>query len=115
MIGYGTAPKGWMVYCIVLLGVWGGISGPAGQSLITKHVPANEQGGVQGSLFGLTSLASIFAPPFAAWSFGNCYGEGARWQVPGIAFYEAAALLMVALVLAFRSFQIDDRIEAKRP
>jgi DHA1 family tetracycline resistance protein-like MFS transporter len=113
MVGYGSAPKGWMVYCIVLLGVWGGISGPAGQSLITKHVPPNEQGGVQGSLFGLTSLASIFAPPFAAWSFGKCIADGARWQLPGIAFYEASALLIVALGLALRSFQLDDRIDAK--
>jgi DHA1 family tetracycline resistance protein-like MFS transporter len=114
MIGYGTAPKGWMVYCIVLLGVWGGISGPAGQALITKHVPPNEQGGVQGSLFGLTSLASIFAPPFAAWSFGKCIADDAHLHLPGIAFYEASAILIIALVLAFRSFQLDDRIEAKR-
>jgi MFS transporter, DHA1 family, tetracycline resistance protein len=113
MVGYGTATQGWIIYCLVLFGVWGGIAGPAAQSLITKHVPANEQGGVQGSLFGLTSLASIFAPMLAAWSFGKCIATGARWQLPGIAFYEASAIIIVALALAFRSFQLDDRIGAK--
>jgi len=78
------------------------------QALITRHVPANEQGGVQGSLSGLTSLAGIGAPIFAAWSFG--------WgipKLPGVAFYEASALILVALALAFRSFQLDDRVEAR--
>jgi MFS transporter, DHA1 family, tetracycline resistance protein len=105
MAGYGTATKGWMIYVIVLIGAWGGIAGPSAQALITKHVPPNEQGAVQGSLFGLVSLAGIFAPLFAAWSFGRCIPK-----VPGIAFYEASVLILVALALALRSFQLDDRI-----
>src|ERR1035438_1924811 len=68
LAAYGTATQGWMIYGLVLLGAWGGIAGPSAQALITKHVPANEQGGVQGSLSGLTSLAGIGAPIFAAWS-----------------------------------------------
>jgi DHA1 family tetracycline resistance protein-like MFS transporter len=115
MIGYGSAPHGWMIYCLVLFGAWGGIAGPSAQSLITKHVPANEQGAVQGSLSGLTSLAAIFAPLLAAWSFGKCIGNGARWNIPGIAFYEASALIFIALALAFRSFLLDDRVGAKIP
>jgi len=113
MAAYGTATQGWMIYCLVLLGAWGGIAGPSAQALITKHVPANEQGAVQGSLSGLVSLAGIFAPILAAWSFGRCIADNARWHVPGIAFYEASALMLVALALAFRSFQLDDRVGVK--
>jgi DHA1 family tetracycline resistance protein-like MFS transporter len=108
LVAYGAATQGWMIYLLVLLGAWGGIAGPSAQALITRHVPANEQGGVQGSLSGLTSLAGIGAPIFAAWSFG--------WgipKLPGVAFYEASALILVALALAFRSFQLDDRVEAR--
>lgn len=113
MVGYGTATHGWMVYALILFTSLGGISGPASQALITKHVPPNEQGALQGSLSGLTSLAYIFGPFFAAWSFGKCIGAGAKWQVPGIAFYEAAVILLVALALALRSFQLDDRAGAR--
>ncbi len=107
MQAYGRATQGWMIYCLAFVGAFGGISGPAAQALITKHVPANEQGAVQGSLSGLTSLAGIFAPVFAAWSFGKCIPA-----VPGIAFYEASVLMVIALALALRSFHLDDRLEA---
>ncbi len=113
MAGYGTATRGWMIYALVFLGAWGGIAGPSAQALITKHVPANEQGAVQGSLSGLTSLAAIFAPLIAAWSFSRCIAEGARWHLPGVAFYESSCLMLVALALAFRSFQLDDRLQAR--
>jgi DHA1 family tetracycline resistance protein-like MFS transporter len=114
MAAYGLATQGWMIYAIVLIAAWGGIAGPAAQALVTKHVPPNEQGGVQGSLIGLQSLAGIIAPLFATWSFGVCIAPGARWPIPGIAFFEASGLLLVALALAFRSFQLDDRLAAKK-
>jgi DHA1 family tetracycline resistance protein-like MFS transporter len=108
MSAYGTATQGWMIYALILVGAWGGIAGPSAQALITKHVPANEQGALQGSLSGLVSLATIFAPLLATWSFGLGIP-----RVPGIAFYEASALIVVSLALAFRSFQVDDRVGAK--
>jgi len=113
MAAYGAATKGWMIYVLVVVSAWGGITGPSAQALITKHVPGNEQGAVQGSLSGLTSLANVFAPPISAWSFAACIGDGARWHVPGIAFYEATLLMLVALALALRSFRLDDRASAR--
>ncbi len=112
MAGYGTATKGWMFYVLGTLGGLGGISGPAAQALLTKHVPPNEQGALQGSLSGLTSLAYIFGPMIAAWSFGRCIADNAAWHIPGIAFYEASGCIVVALALAFRSFRLDDRVAA---
>ncbi|MFY9925618.1 MAG: TCR/Tet family MFS transporter [Opitutaceae bacterium] len=112
MAAYGCAGQGWMIYGLVVVGAFGGITGPAAQALITKHVPPNEQGAVQGSLSGLTSLAGIFAPVFGAWSFGKCIADGARWHLPGIAFFEASVLMVAALGLAIRSFRIERRLEA---
>jgi DHA1 family tetracycline resistance protein-like MFS transporter len=114
MAGYGLATKGWMIYALLFIGSLGGIVGPAAQSLITKHVPADQQGIVQGSLAGLTSLAGIFAPPLAAWSFAVCISKQSRFYLPGVAFFEASLLGLVALALALRSFQIDDALE-RRP
>jgi MFS transporter, DHA1 family, tetracycline resistance protein len=113
MAGYGTVTAGWMFYTLATFGALGGIAGPAAQALLTKHVPPNEQGGLQGSLSGLTSLAYVFGPMFAAWSFGLCIADNARWHIPGISFYEASACLLIALALALRSFQLDDRLAAK--
>ena len=102
-----------MFYALATFGGLGGIALPAAQALLTKHVPPNEQGGLQGSLSGLASLSYIFGPMFAAWSFGKCIAAGAAWHIPGIAFYEASACLLIALALALRSFQLDDLIEAR--
>jgi DHA1 family tetracycline resistance protein-like MFS transporter len=111
MAGYGLASRGWMIYLLLFIGSLGGIAGPASQSLITRHVPPDQQGIVQGSLAGLASLAGIFAPPLAAWSFSACISPQSRLYLPGIPFFEAALLGVVALMLALRSFRVDDALE----
>jgi MFS transporter, DHA1 family, tetracycline resistance protein len=109
MVLYGLATQGWMVYGLICIASFSGIAGPAAQALITKRIPANEQGAVQGALSSLASLAAVFAPPIAAWSFGGCIAAGAPFHVPGIAFFEAALAMLVALLLAWRA------LEAVRP
>ncbi len=106
-ICYGSATQGWMIYVIIVLGSFAGIGGPALQSYITRHVPSNEQGAVQGALSGLTSVAGIIGPPLAAWSFGWGIAPGNHFPLPGIPFFESALLITVALVLATRSFRRD--------
>jgi MFS transporter, DHA1 family, tetracycline resistance protein len=102
--GYGLASQGWMLYAIIWIGVLAGLAGPSIQSLITRHVPPNEQGSIQGALTGLSSAAGFISPPIAAWSFG--------WAIPvlpGLPFFEAALLMLLALVVALASFRADDR------
>ncbi|MCX6955102.1 MAG: TCR/Tet family MFS transporter, partial [Verrucomicrobia bacterium] len=48
-VAYGLASQGWMVYAIIVGASFGGIAGPALQSYISRHVPDNEQGSVQGA------------------------------------------------------------------
>ena len=104
---YGLAPHGWMIYPIMAVGAFGGIATPALQSYITKHVPPNEQGAVQGVYAGLASLAGIPAPFIATWSFGWAIGAGSPLPLPGIAFFEAAVLMTLAATLALRAFRRD--------
>jgi DHA1 family tetracycline resistance protein-like MFS transporter len=99
-VGYGLATQGWMIYALVCVGALAGLAAPAAQALMTKRVPADEQGAVQGLFGGLQSLASVFAPPLAAWSFAFCIAPESRVHVPGIAFFEAAAISLVALGVA---------------
>lgn len=104
---YGLANEGWMIFAIIIVGSLAGISGPALQSYITKHVPANEQGAVQGVFIGLQSLAAIPAALMGTWSFGWAIAPERVFKLPGIAFFEAAFLVLCALALAIRSFRKD--------
>ena len=106
-VGYGLATHGWMIYAIICAGALAGIAGPALQSYVTRHVPANEQGVVQGVFAGLQSLAAIPGPFIASHSFGWAIAQTGRWHQPGIAFFEGALLTLVGLGLAVRSFQMD--------
>jgi DHA1 family tetracycline resistance protein-like MFS transporter len=109
---YGLAPQGWMVYVIIFLGSLAGLAGPALQAYITKHIPPNEQGAVQGVFNGLASLANIPGPFIATWSFGWAVAPERRVHIPGIAFFEGTALVLLALTLAIRSFRADERAGA---
>ncbi len=104
-IGYGMATHGWMIYVILVFGSFTGVTGPSVQGLISRGVGANEQGGVQGSLTSLASVAGILGPPVAARLFGYFITDAAPLYLPGAAFFFGAALMAVAVPLALRSFR----------
>ncbi len=106
-IGYGLAPFGWALYVVVCIGCFAGIAQPALQAYVTKHIPSNEQGAVQGVFAGLASLAAIPAPFIASHSFGWAIAPERSFHLPGIAFFESAALSALGLYLAIRSFRRD--------
>jgi MFS transporter, DHA1 family, tetracycline resistance protein len=103
--GYGLAPVGWMIYAIIVAGSLSGVTGPSLQGLISRSVGANEQGGVQGSLASLTSVAGIIGPPIATGLFGYFIQPSAVIYLPGAAFFFSALLVFGALILAFRLFR----------
>ncbi len=111
--GYALAPHGWMIFALIVFGCVAGLSGPALQSYISKHVPPDEQGAVQGVLGGLQSLAAIPGALIATWSFGWAIAPASPVYVPGISFFEAAAFIALALWLAARSFRKDAAAAAK--
>ena len=78
---------------------------PALHSLVSRRVPVDEQGAVQGALSSLVSLANVFAPPISAWGFAACIGPDARIHLPGISFFGAALMLLAAFGLATRALR----------
>lgn len=106
-IGYGLATQGWMIYAILVLGAFAGISQPALQSYITKHVPANEQGAVQGVYSGLASLAGIPGPLLGTMILGWAVAPGRAPILSGSSFFAGAILTVLALYLAIRTFRQD--------
>jgi DHA1 family tetracycline resistance protein-like MFS transporter len=104
-VGYGLAPRSSLIYPIIVFASLGAIAGPALQSYLSRQVPANEQGSVQGAFMTLTSVGAIIGQPVAAWSFGWAVAPGNPVHLPGIAFFEAAALIAAAVATAHRSFR----------
>jgi DHA1 family tetracycline resistance protein-like MFS transporter len=99
---YGIAPTGAIFLAGMPISALWAIAGPSTMALITRQVPANVQGRIQGSLSSLVSLAGIVAPALFAGAFGFFIGPRSPQHLPGIAFLIAAALLATAWVVAWR-------------
>ncbi len=104
-VGYAFAPYGWVIYVVLAFGCLAGIGGPATQGLISRNVPANEQGAVQGALTSLTSVAQVIAPLVSSYLFGLFIDPKFPVHFPGVAFILSSLVTVVALLLAIRSFK----------
>jgi MFS transporter, DHA1 family, tetracycline resistance protein len=105
LTGYGLAPEGWIVYPLIVFGSLSGLAVPAIQGMISRTVGDNEQGGIQGSLTSLQSVAGALGPLFATAIFGFFISEKAPAIVPGAPFFFSSALAVMAGFLAARSFR----------
>lgn len=103
MTGYAIANRGWMIYAILIIGSIGWIATPSIQGLISRAVPPNEQGAVQGALMSLNSVASVVAPIVGTMVFASSIREGSWLHFPGMVFLANAALMLMAMGLAVRT------------
>lgn len=105
LTGYGLAPEGWIVYPIIVFGSLSGLAVPAIQGMISRTVGNDEQGGIQGTLTALQSVAGATGPLLATSVFGYFLSERAPAVVPGAPFFLSSALAVTAGFLAARSFR----------
>lgn len=105
LILFAFASKGWMMFAFMIPYALGGIAGPALQSVITEHVPANEQGELQGALTSLASLSSIFGPWLMTYLFYYFTRNNAPVHLPGAPFILGALCMLLSTLLAVRSFK----------
>jgi DHA1 family tetracycline resistance protein-like MFS transporter len=68
---------------------------PSAQSIMSREVAANEQGQLQGAVNSLRGIAGMVGPGLFTWIFSRTLGVS-----PGMAFYVAAGILGVSLVVA---------------
>eukprot|EP01035_Chromulina_nebulosa_P065207 gene65207-89218_t len=87
---FGLATETWMMFVFLVPYCMGGIAGPALQSIISGHVPANEQGQLQGALTSLMSATSIVGPPLMTNLFAFFTKKSAPMYLPGAPFFLAA-------------------------
>ena len=102
---YGVVPQGWMVYPVMALALFGWtIAQPAVMGMMSKSLPANEQGLLQGAIASMNSLTAVAAPPLWTAIFAYFVSPAAPIIVPGAAFDGAACVFLIALALAAQSF-----------
>ena len=98
LVGFGLATKGWMVYVIIPFTGLGALITPAMTALMSRRVPADAQGELQGALAGVLGVTLIVSPVLMTQIFGHFTSAAAPVYLPGAPFLGAAVLMALALV-----------------
>jgi len=98
MVGIGFSVDTWMIFTMIIMAALGEVAGPAINGMLSKLVPDNEQGDLQGVLGSIESLAAIIAPPIFAAMF-KMFSDGAGIYFPGAPFLAAAVITVFALLV----------------
>jgi len=103
MLLFGLATQGWMMYAFTALYCLGlGLLNPSAQGLMSRLVPANEQGLLQGAMTSVMTGSMIVAPPVANGLFAMFISPQAPVNLPGAPFFLGSVLCLLALLLAAR-------------
>jgi DHA1 family tetracycline resistance protein-like MFS transporter len=103
MLAYAFVTQGWMVYPLMVMGMFGWtVAQPAVQGLMSRSVPPNEQGLLQGAMSSMMNLTSIVGPPIWTGLFGYFVSTAAPIVFPGAAYLVSACIFAVTLALAVR-------------
>jgi MFS transporter, DHA1 family, tetracycline resistance protein len=101
--GYAFSSEGWMMYPWMLVWSLMGLAMPSINGIISRQVPSNEQGEVQGALASVGGITSIFAPVMLTSVFSYFTSGKAPIYFPGAAFLAAGALLAIAALALTRA------------
>lgn len=102
VLGYGFAGSFVAVVFLMLLHGPEGFVHPLITSMLTKLVPEDAQGELQGGISAVTNLAMLFGTVFFAWIFGYFWAEGREWRSTDVAFWVAAGFVALSAVMFMR-------------
>lgn len=101
MLLFAFASQSWMMFVFLIPYCLGGIAGPALQSIISGHVPPNEQGELQGALTSLMSATSIIGPPMMTNLFAYFTSKNAPVYFPGASFLLGCVFMTASAIWAY--------------
>lgn len=121
--GYAFATEGWMMYPWMLVWSLMGLAMPSINSIISKHVPHNEQGELQGALASVGGVTSIVAPVLLTNVFAFFTGTPFSIRLGHLVlvknlyapvYFAGAAFLAAGLMLALAALLLM-RVERNQP
>ena len=94
----GIAPSGLVLWLgVPVIALWG-ISGAAGQTLMTHHVTAAEQGQLQGANASLTGISELIGPTIFTLTFAYFVSPGHTPAESGAPFILGSVVLVIAAI-----------------
>jgi MFS transporter, DHA1 family, tetracycline resistance protein len=102
LVLFAFATQSWMMFVFLIPYCLGGICGPSLQSIISGHVPANQQGELQGALTSLMSLTTVVGPLLMNSTFAYFTSEKAPFHLPGIHFLIGAVCMLLSIVITYK-------------
>jgi DHA1 family tetracycline resistance protein-like MFS transporter len=92
----------------------GGIAGPALQSTMSGHVPANQQGELQGALTSLMSLTTIIGPLLMNNLFWFFTSKNAPVRFPGVSFLLGALFMLMSVLIAWKALSRERKMATQK-
>jgi DHA1 family tetracycline resistance protein-like MFS transporter len=99
---YALAPTSWLFWCGLPVFALIGLVQPTSLSLMSRRVPSNEQGRLQGAMSGIQSITGLIGPSLYTTVFAWAITSGKPLGLPGLGILVASGLALLALVLAVR-------------
>lgn len=109
MVLFAFATEGWMMFVFLVPYCLGGICGPSLQSILSVHVPANQQGELQGALTSLMSFTTIIGPLIMNNTFAYFTSSKAPFHMPGIHFLIGAVCMLLSNVIIWKVLNREKR------
>jgi MFS transporter, DHA1 family, tetracycline resistance protein len=102
-VGYAFATQGWMMYTLMPTWLLASLVYPSMQAIMSRRIPADAQGELQGGIACIYSISCIAGPPLMTQLFGRFSEGNAPIQFPGAAFLCSAFLATGSLLLFLRT------------
>lgn len=101
--GYALSSSGLMLLLCIPLASLLGLAMPSVRSIMSRSVPANAQGELQGALSGIVSFTAIVTPLAMTQLFHAATRPDASWHMPGAPFAAAGVALLLAALMFRRA------------
>jgi MFS transporter, DHA1 family, tetracycline resistance protein len=114
-VAYAFTTEGWMVFPLTFIGAIQAISYPALNALMSRQVPGNAQGELQGGIASLSSISNIIGPLVMTQTMALFTAAAAPVYFPGAAFILAACinLFAIGLLMTRRREEAKDSSDAR--
>ena len=111
-IGFASSTEGWMIYAWLIPGGFAGLALPSIRSIMSKQVPPNRQGELQGAITSIQSFVAMFAPLMMTQIFNTFTDKSFYYYIPGAPFYTSGVIIFMAFILFLRCLKLNKESES---